>query len=391
MKVFILETITQATANSIIGQLDSAEPTEPIEVVIFSDGGSVVAGNAIIHALKAHSGKVTTNVIGMAASMAAIISQVGDNRLISPDAVFNVHNSEIPVMGRGTKESHAEAIKTLKVLDNMLLTSLSKSHLTDTGIKSLMKEDRIMSADEAVSLGFFDGFSAPVQAVAQLNKQLNMNRLQTILAKLDISAVKLGLVKAQLSPEEEAELAVLESKEVLSEEEEERIAMLREKQSAEPMTIVTAELTEDEAARVAELEAKETLTPEEEAELAALMEKKASEPAAAAPEVEPTGAALLTQDMVSRKEFNEFRAELQMLLGLNVTALKEMPSETEMVNLIEAKTTQKLDNVLSAMRSKTVIPTAQQHFAQPKEEPKGFDKSFLDARNEEIKKKNKLN
>lgn len=384
MKVFILETITQQLANEVMADIAKAKG-QPIEVVIFSDGGSVVAGNAIIHALKEYSGHVTTNVIGMAASMAAIISQVGDRRLISPDAVFNIHNSEIPTMGRATKEAHMDAARTLEILDDMMVKALSKSNLNEQGLRNLMKEDRLMSADEAYSLGFFDGLSAPVQAVAQINKSLHMNRLNQILAKLDISAIKLGLAKAALSAEEEVELATLESMEALTPEQEARLAVLREKQSAEPVTIV-AQLTEEESARLAELEAKEELTPEEEAEMAALIEKKNSEPTPSEP---PTGAAVLTQDMVSKAQFNEFRAELTGLLTDVLTALRGMPDAADMTALVEEQTTAKLDNVLNAIRSKTVIPSASQNFKTPKPS-QNFDRSFLDARNKEIAKKNKL-
>ena len=74
MKVFLLEDISPLLAKQVIEQLETLEKNEPIEVIIFSQGGDVMAGNAIIRAIKNTGSHVTTNVIGLAASMAAVIA-----------------------------------------------------------------------------------------------------------------------------------------------------------------------------------------------------------------------------------------------------------------------------------------------------------------------------
>ena len=328
MKVFLLDVITAQMARDVVSQLEDANG-EDVEVVIFSEGGNILAGNAIIHALRNSGSHITTNVIGLAASMAAIISQSGHKRLISPDASFNIHNGQMPVDGRGTKEDHIAAAETLAVMDGQMRKALNKSTLDNDSLSLLMAQDRLLSAEEAIELGFFDAYSEPVLAVAKLNKSIHMNKLDSIKRKLNIAAIKLGFA-----------LAVL---------------------------------TDEEAARMAELEAKETRTPEEEEELVMLVAKAAEgEEAAAvegeeiAPPAEETGAEILTSDMVSREEFDTFKAEVMAVLEQVLAAIEIAPSEEQMVEVVETATTAKMDNVLRAIRSKTQIPTAQQNFQSPK-------------------------
>ena len=348
MKVYLLDTITADMARNVIQQIDQADGG-PIEVVIFSDGGSVVAGNAIIQALKSYTGHVTTNVIGLASSMAAIISQVGDDRFIAPDASFNVHNAEMPPTGRQTKEAHLDAADTLAVLDARMAAALSKSYLDENGVLNLMKQDRLIGADEAIALGFFDGYSEPVQAVAHLNQSINMTKLSQIMAQMNVAAIKLGLAKAELTEDEAARLAVLEAIDEPSEEEAAEMAALKEKAAAEAEAVALegAELEEDE-----------------------------------------TGAEILTSDMVSREEFDTFRNDVNALLEQILAAVEIVPSEEQMIETVAEQTTAKLDNVLRAIKSKTTIPTAQQHFATPEPPKKGIDMSIIDAKVNEIKQKN---
>ena len=171
MDVFILEPITQTLAASVIKQVHEAKG-EDINAHIMTLGGDVPAGNAISAVLRNSKSHVTTNVVGIAASMGAVISQAGDKRLIAEDAHFNIHNSAQGNVGRGTKEEHSEAVETLEKLDNVMVASLSKSGLDDKSLRDIMKLDTLLSSDEAIGLGFFDGTSKPIEATAELTLKL---------------------------------------------------------------------------------------------------------------------------------------------------------------------------------------------------------------------------
>ena len=347
MKVFILEDISPALAKGVITQLESVQDKEPIEVVIFSQGGDVMSGNAIIRALKNTESHITTNVIGLAASMAAVISQIGDVRLIAEDASFNVHNSAMQTDGRGTKEEHSQAAGMLEAMDSLMLSTMSNDIISQDELATLMEEDVLLTAADAVALGFFDRIGQPVKAVAILNKSIkDMSKLDTIMSKISLQAVRLGLISAVL--------------------------------------------TDEEAARLAELEALETLTEDEAAELA-LLRAKAEEPPAEeeAPPAE-SGAEILTSEMIPREEAEKRFSGIEQMLGNIQEALEIMPSEEAMQDMVETETTAKLDGVLRAVKSKTTIPSAKQNFAQPRPE-KGFDMAVINARVKEIKLKNSQN
>jgi len=345
MKVFILEDISAELAKGVIRQLDTNKNQEPIEVVIFSQGGDVMAGNAIISALKNTGSHITTSVIGLAASMAAVISQVGDKRVIAEDASFNIHNSAMEPQGRPTKENHLEAANMLSAMDEIMITTLSNDTISKEDLETLMSEDILLTAKEAVALGFFDLISAPVKAVALLNKTIKMTNLQTIMSKINLSAIKLGLISAVLSDEE--------------------------------------------ASRMAELEALEMRSEEEEAELAALRAKAAEEEEAAPPS-EATGAELLTSEMVTRDEFDGFVAETSEMLGFIKDALESMPSTEETEAMVTTQTTAKMDNVLKAIKSKVTIPSAKQNFEQPAPTT-GLDMNIINARVKRIKETSNQN
>ena len=79
-------------AQDLTRELDAI--TAPsIRVEINSPGGDVFDGIAIYNALRNHPAHVTTRVDGLAASIASVIAQAGDKRLIQPAAQLMIHNA----------------------------------------------------------------------------------------------------------------------------------------------------------------------------------------------------------------------------------------------------------------------------------------------------------
>lgn len=334
MKILLLEEITDTLAKDVVNQLSSHKKGEGIEVVIFSYGGDMLAGNAIIQALKDTGAHITTNVIGVAASMASVISQVGDKRLISPDARFNIHNGEMQPMGRQTKESHIEAALLLDKMDAQMIKAFSKSNMDSNELKALMEEDILLTADEALELGFFDSFSESIEVAANfktINNYKDMNKLQSILR--EVKARAFG---------------------------------------------IRAALSEEEAARKTELEGMEELTEEQAGELEELRTKDAEEDEASeASAEEKTGAEILTSDMVAKKVFNARMADNEILNQKVFLALSQMPSRDEMIAEVKKEATKQIDNVLRAIKSGTTIPTAKQNFEQPAKNTKRLNPNFI--------------
>jgi ATP-dependent protease ClpP protease subunit len=70
-----------------------------VTVNINSPGGSLIEGIGIYNALREHDGKVTVNILGMAASAASIVAMAGDEIRIAKAAFVMVHNSHVVAIG----------------------------------------------------------------------------------------------------------------------------------------------------------------------------------------------------------------------------------------------------------------------------------------------------
>src|SRR5699024_7109121 len=94
-----------------IGNLRADE----ITVNINSPGGLVNDGLAIHDALAQHPARIVTKVYGMTASAATIIAQAGDQRLMSRNALYLVHQAW--GMALGNRADMLDMVDTLKQID----------------------------------------------------------------------------------------------------------------------------------------------------------------------------------------------------------------------------------------------------------------------------------
>lgn len=130
-----------------------------ITVWIDSCGGSVFAAAGIYNALMEHKktgAKVTTKVDGKAMSAATIPYMAGDERLMSPVAIFMMHNPLTSAQGYAS-----DLRKAANVLDTVKETIVNAyklgTGLSDSKISSLMDDETYMSAKTAVKEGFATG------------------------------------------------------------------------------------------------------------------------------------------------------------------------------------------------------------------------------------------
>lgn len=135
------------------------DPGCDIEIVFNSPGGSVIAGMALydyLAALKLKGHKLTTSALGMAASMAGILLQVGDTRKMGPEAWLLIHEGSFGAVGSvGQVEDTVEWVK--KIQQRILAIFAAKSTLTAKQIQGRWhRKDWWLDADEALKLGFID-------------------------------------------------------------------------------------------------------------------------------------------------------------------------------------------------------------------------------------------
>ena len=131
----------------------------PITIRISSPGGQVFDGLALydyILGLRASGIKVTTVAFGIVASVAGILLQAGDVRVVSPNTHMLIH--EISGQAIGKLSEQEDETKFAKKLNGRLYDILAeRSKLTRAQIeKSALRKDWWMSAEEVMTAGFAD-------------------------------------------------------------------------------------------------------------------------------------------------------------------------------------------------------------------------------------------
>lgn len=158
--IFLGTPIDSQVANTIVAQLlflDAQSPNQEIRLYINSPGGEVDAGLAIYDTMQFVRAPVSTIVIGMAASMAAVILAAGEKgrRYALPHSKVMIHQPWGGV--RGTASDIAiqaqEILKAKKLLNEILAKH------TGQPLEKVEKDtdrDYYLSAQEAMEYGLID-------------------------------------------------------------------------------------------------------------------------------------------------------------------------------------------------------------------------------------------
>lgn len=126
-----------------------------IRVEINSPGGDVWDGVAIYNALRAHPAKVTTRVDGIAASIASVIAQAGDHRVMLGGSQMMIHNAWGLTVG--DHGDHEDMAAMLMHQDDVIAGIYAqRSGGTKDQFKALMDAETWLTAEAAVELGLAD-------------------------------------------------------------------------------------------------------------------------------------------------------------------------------------------------------------------------------------------
>lgn len=131
-----------------------------IRVEINSPGGDVWDGIAIYNALRTHPAKVTTRVDGIAASIASVIAQAGDHRVMLGGSQMMIHNAWGLTVGDHT--DHAEMSDVLSHQDGIIAgIYANRSGRSEDEFRALMNAETWMTATAAVEAGLADEVVEP--------------------------------------------------------------------------------------------------------------------------------------------------------------------------------------------------------------------------------------
>lgn len=167
-------------AATFASELDEIAARE-IDVEINSPGGNVFDGVAIMNALRMHPATVTTTVVGVAASIASVIAQAGDRRLVLPSATLMIHEPYTGTIGNAA--DHRSAAAVLEQLGTTLAeiyTSRSPKGLDH--FKSRMAAETWYTAREAVDEGLADEIIEPDRAGQSARSSASLMAMKLALA-----------------------------------------------------------------------------------------------------------------------------------------------------------------------------------------------------------------
>lgn len=126
--------------------------TDPIEVEIHSEGGSVFEGFAIYDALREYSGPKKCVISSSAFSIASFIPMAFDDVEITPNGYMMLHSPYVAI--EGNDEELAKQSQLLSQLkSNMVQAYCTKTGKTSDEVQSILSKETYFSASEAVAAG----------------------------------------------------------------------------------------------------------------------------------------------------------------------------------------------------------------------------------------------
>jgi len=155
--VFLYEVITSKSASRICKELIALDrlSSDPIVLVINSPGGSVTDGFAIMDVMRTVKAPVITLIVGMAASMAGMISVVGHQRIMAANAYWMGH--EMRCGGYDYYEKYKARTQLFDDLWLRLIEHLKKyTKLSLDDLERLRRGELWLSADEAKKKGIVE-------------------------------------------------------------------------------------------------------------------------------------------------------------------------------------------------------------------------------------------
>jgi len=144
-----------------------------VHVKIQSGGGSVFEGLAIYNTLKNYEGNVTTEIVGISASIASIIFLAGSKRIVNEVGFLMIH--EAWTMTMGNADDLREDAELLDQINSQILDIYQNVTGYDRDeLKEKMSKDTYMGPEELKEMGFVTEISEGAKIAASLGNHLNL-------------------------------------------------------------------------------------------------------------------------------------------------------------------------------------------------------------------------
>lgn len=190
------------SARDFIAQLQDLD-VEAITVRINSVGGSVPDGLAIYNAMKRHKATITTEVDGMAFSIASLIAMGGDSVQMAENAMMMLHAPWTYAAG------NAAELRDLADQLDTWAAAMATSYARKTGdhatVLALLTDgkDHYYTAAEAKAAGLIDVISDAMPVAASAARDLPLSRYRSLPVALQQAVGIPAAAAAQSAPEED--------------------------------------------------------------------------------------------------------------------------------------------------------------------------------------------
>ena len=158
--VFVAGVVHDSLATLVVAQLlylESEDPKKEISMYINSPGGVVTSGLSIYDTMRYIRPRVSTLVVGQAASMGSLLLAAGrrGSRYALPNSRIMLHQPSGGFQGQATDISiHAQEILDLKKRLNTIYKDLTGRSLKE--VEDALERDRFMAPEEARDWGLID-------------------------------------------------------------------------------------------------------------------------------------------------------------------------------------------------------------------------------------------
>lgn len=164
-----------------------------VTVYINSPGGDMFEGIAIYNRLREHKQKVTTKVLGMAASAASVIYLAGSERQVASSAFLMIHNCWTFLSGnRHYLRAVADDMEEFDAAMSDLYAETSGQ--TPESMAELMDDETFIRGKRAVELGLATGILAPGEIT---ERETEESAQANALKAMDTALAKAGMPRSE--------------------------------------------------------------------------------------------------------------------------------------------------------------------------------------------------
>jgi ATP-dependent Clp protease protease subunit len=158
--IFVNGPIHDGMSHLIVAQLlhlEAENPSKEISMYINSPGGVVTSGLSIYDTMQYIKPKVSTLVVGQAASMGSILSVGGEKgmRFSLPSSRIMVHQPSGGFQGQAS-DIMIHAAETQKIKDKLIDIYVKHTSQTKKSVEKALDRDNFMSPEEAKEWGHID-------------------------------------------------------------------------------------------------------------------------------------------------------------------------------------------------------------------------------------------